>query len=95
MVEFVILKAFYVKINSRNAPKVKEILWHHPIISLIKCNSDGAAHGSSGIVGYGGAFKDYQANFLDCYASHIGVSFALNDELMRAILAIEIAFDKG
>jgi hypothetical protein len=42
----------------------------------------------------GGVFRDYEANLLGCYASNI-VSFALYAELMRVILAIEIAFDKG
>jgi hypothetical protein len=39
--EFVLFGAFSVKRNFGNAPKVKEVLWHPPIINLIKCNIDG------------------------------------------------------
>ncbi|MCI00245.1 ribonuclease H protein, partial [Trifolium medium] len=92
---FVILKAFNVKIHPPNTPKIKEILWHPPLTSWTKCNSDGAAHGSPGNAACGGVFRDYQANFLGCYAFNIGVTYALLVELMGAILAIEIAFEKG
>jgi hypothetical protein len=41
-------------------------------------------------------FRDHQSQiqFLDYYASNMDISFALHTELMRAILAIEIVFDK-
>ena len=48
------------------AAKIKEIIWHPPLIFWTKCNSDGAAHGSPDNAVCGGAFKDYQANFLFC-----------------------------
>ncbi|MCI07933.1 putative ribonuclease H protein [Trifolium medium] len=95
MKEFVILKAFNEKIHPPKAPKIKEISWHPPIISWIKCISGGVAHGSPDIAACGCVFRDYQANFVGCYASNIDVSFDLHAELVRAILAIEIAFDKG
>ncbi|GAU27662.1 hypothetical protein TSUD_126080 [Trifolium subterraneum] len=52
-----ILNTFNIKIHAPKAPKIKEILWHHPLISWIKCNSDGAARGSLGNAAYGGVFK--------------------------------------
>jgi hypothetical protein len=39
-------------------------------------------------------FGDYQSIFLGCYASNIDVSFSLLMELMRVILATEMAFDR-
>jgi hypothetical protein len=79
MVEFVILKPFNAKIHPPKTSRIKAILWHPPLISWIKCNSDGAAHGSSDNAACSGAFKAF---------------FALHAELMGAILVIEIAFDK-
>jgi hypothetical protein len=95
MKEFVILKILNMKIHPPKAPKIKEImLWHTPIISWIKCNSGEAAHGSLDIAACGGVFRDYQTNFLGCYASNIDVFFALYAEFIGAILAFEIALDK-
>jgi hypothetical protein len=48
MTEFVILKAFNVKIHPSKAYKIKKILWYSPLIFWTKCNSDGAARGSLG-----------------------------------------------
>ncbi|MCI05365.1 ribonuclease H protein [Trifolium medium] len=90
MVEFVILKVFNVKIHPLKASRIKEIFWHPPLIFWIKCNSDGAGHGSPDNAACGGVFRDYQGNFLGCYAFNIDVSFALHAELMGAILAIEL-----
>jgi hypothetical protein len=91
MKEFVILKVLNMKIHP---PKIKEILWHTPIISWIKCNLGEAAHGSLDIEACGGVFRDYQTNFLGCYASNIDVFFALYAEFIGATLAFEIALDK-
>ncbi|KAK2440931.1 hypothetical protein QL285_012286 [Trifolium repens] len=59
MVEFVILKTFNVKILPPKTLRIKVILWHLPLISWIKYNSDGAAHGISDNAACGGLFKDY------------------------------------
>lgn len=42
--DFVILKALSVKINHGNAPRIKEVIWQHPIFNWIKCNVDGASN---------------------------------------------------
>lgn len=60
-----ILKAFDVKILPLKDPKIKEILWHLPIISWIQCNSDGANHSSIVIIARG--VRYYQANILVLY----------------------------
>lgn len=38
--------------------------------------------------------RDYRANFLGFYAFNVGIYFSIHVELMRAILAIDIDFDK-
>ena len=39
---------------------------------------------------YGGIFRDYQATFLGCFASNIGISKTLNAEIMDVTLVIEL-----
>jgi len=92
---FMILKSFYVKIHPPNVPKTKEMMWLPPVYLWIKCNIDGIAHGSQGPTSCGGIFRDYQANFLGCFASNIGISYALNTETMGVILAIELTHEKS
>ncbi|GAU34892.1 hypothetical protein TSUD_144230 [Trifolium subterraneum] len=49
MSEFVILKAFNVQMKFSNAPVIKEVLWHPPILNCIKSNCDGASLGNPGV----------------------------------------------
>ena len=63
-----ILKMFAVKIHPPNAPKNKEVMWLPPTYPWIKCNTDGAAYGSLGLASCDGMFRDYETNFLDCFA---------------------------
>ncbi|GAU10940.1 hypothetical protein TSUD_426790 [Trifolium subterraneum] len=58
MHEFVILKTFAVIIHAPKAPRIKEVLWHPPIVSWIKCNIDGTAKGCPGPAACGGIFRD-------------------------------------
>jgi hypothetical protein len=48
MTDFVMLRAFSVKMNFGNAPIIKEVLWQPPIMHWIKCNIDGASNGNPG-----------------------------------------------
>jgi hypothetical protein len=42
---------------------MKEIVWHPPLISWTKCNSNEAIHGNPENAECGGVFRDYEANF--------------------------------
>jgi ribonuclease HI len=79
-----ILKALHVPLKFPNAPIIKEVLWQPPILDWIKCNSDGASAGNPGNSACGGAF-----------AVNLGIQSSLFAELMGAMLAIEIAHQKG
>jgi hypothetical protein len=46
--EFVLLRAFHVKMKYANAPVIKEVLWLPPIFDWVKCNCDGASNGNPG-----------------------------------------------
>ena len=92
--EFVILKAFSVKINCNNAPRIKEIIWQPPILNWIKCNIDGASNGNPG-PSCGGIFRNSNANFLGAFADNLGIANSFCADLHGAMIAIEFAFHRG
>ncbi|GAU44563.1 hypothetical protein TSUD_367190 [Trifolium subterraneum] len=95
MSEFVILKAFKVQMKFSNAPIIKEVIWHPPILNWIKCNCDRASLGNPGNSSCGGFFRNSAAIFEGAFAVNLGVQTSLFAELMGAMLAIEIAFHRG
>lgn len=60
-----------------------------------KCNIDGAAKGLPGPAACGGIFRDHSAAVMGCFAANLGIANALHAELMAAIMAIELAYEKG
>jgi ribonuclease HI len=95
MLEFKILKFFNVKPHPPNAPVIKEVLWLPPIVSWIKCNTDGAAIGSPGQASCAGVFRDHNALFLGAFNVNLGISIAFHAELLGVMNAIEVAHEKG
>jgi len=93
--DFVLLKAFSVKINYGNAPKIKEIIWQPPVFDWIKCNIDGAFLSNPGPSSCGRIFRDKNADFLGAFAYNLGITNSLVAELNGAIYAIELAHLKG
>lgn len=93
--EFEVLKQFHINTHCCPAPVIKQINWHPPPCYWVKCNTDGAFRGSPRISGCGGLFRDYRASILGCFSKNLGVSTSLIAELEGAMLAIEIAFEKG
>lgn len=90
-----ILQKFSIAPNLPKAPTVIEVIWEAPSYNWIKCNTDGSALGTSGVAACGGIFRDKSAAIVGCFSLNIGVSFALNAELMGAIVAIETAYARG
>lgn len=66
-----------------------------PLQGWVKCNTDGFAKGSLGFASYGGIFRDHSTNSLGCFSQNLGVNNSFFGKIMGAILAIEIAFNKG
>lgn len=93
--EFVILKAFSVQMTYRSAHRIKEVTWQTPFFNWVKCNIDGASNGNPGPSSCGGTFKNNDADFLGAFALNMGISTSLCAELHSAIIAIEIAFNRG
>ncbi|KAG4925198.1 hypothetical protein JHK87_050738 [Glycine soja] len=62
MVDFSILKSFRVNGHVNKAPKIIQVTWYPPLQGWIKCNTDGACRGSSGLAACGG----WQRIWLEC-----------------------------
>lgn len=58
MVDFSILKYFRVNGHVNKAPKIIQVTWYPPLQGWIKCNTDGACRGSSGLAACGGIFRN-------------------------------------
>lgn len=93
--DFVLLKAFSVKINYGKAPTIKEVLWQPHVFNWVKCNVDGALVGNLGPSSCGGIFKNNNLNFLGAFAFNLGNSNSLVAELNGAMYAIEIETQRG
>lgn len=79
----------------RSAHRIKEVTWQTPFFNWVKCNIDGASNGNPGPSSCGGTFKNNDADFLGAFALNMGISTSLCAELHSAIIAIEIAFNRG
>ena len=93
--DFVILKAFNVTINPPKTPTVIEVVWQPTIFDWIKCNTDSVASGMSGLAGSGGIFRDCNADHLGSFALKVENGNALKAELVGAMTAIEVAYERN
>lgn len=93
--EFTIPQSFSVEGHPTKAPKYIQVNWFPPKCGWIKCNSDGAAHGSPGHAPCGDLFRDSSGAILGCFSSYIGIGTAFDAELLGAVLAVEIVFNRG
>jgi len=89
MTEFVIMKKFNVNLHPPNAPKIIEVIWHHPITNWINCNTDGSSNSHTSSCG--GIFRNSNVDFLLCFAENVGPENAYFAELAGAMRAIDIA----
>ena len=81
-----------MKINPLKPHTIKEVLWSPPIFNWVKCNSDGDASSLNGNAACRGIFRDVNSDFLGAFVVNLGIGSTLNAELIRAMVAIEIAY---
>jgi ribonuclease HI len=91
--DLLFLKKFDINLHPPRPPLVKEIIWHPPLPSWLKCNIDGASHGNPGASSCGGVFRDMHANFVFAFAEPLGHANSYYAELCGAMRAIEIAYN--
>ncbi|PNX68161.1 ribonuclease H [Trifolium pratense] len=76
------------------AYNIIEVLWHPPLVGWVKCNTDGATHGSPDPSACGGLFRNCHGVHLGSFADFLGQSYAFVVELSGVMCAIEAAFDR-
>jgi len=86
---FVILIFFDVILHPPRAPQSIEVLWKPPPPQWVKCNTYGSTILQSAACG--GIFRDYNSDFLLCFAENAGNVNVFQAELYGALRAIEIA----
>jgi hypothetical protein len=89
---FSILKHFDVECHPPPPLSIKQVNWIMSPSCWVKCNTDGASRGSSGISSWGGIFKDHHGTFLGAFSSNIGVATSLYAEICTVIYAIEFVY---
>ncbi|KAK2430924.1 hypothetical protein QL285_029213 [Trifolium repens] len=94
MRDFSFLKMFRISIHRSRPNILKEVLWHPPLLTWLKCNIDGASCGNPGIAACGGIFRDHNADFVYGFAEPLGTCSAYVAEMRGFMRAIEIAFHK-
>jgi hypothetical protein len=91
MSDFSIMKAFNVCTHPPKAQVIKEVLWQPPLLDWIKCNTDGAAHGSPGMSACGGILRNSSSMCVGWFPQNLSFYNALYAELVGAMKAIELA----
>ncbi|MCI36735.1 ribonuclease H protein, partial [Trifolium medium] len=86
--DFPVLKAFRVRTHPPKANKIIEVLWHPPLLGWVKCNTDGAAHGSPSPSACGGLFRNCHGVHLGSFVDFLGNSNAFAAELSGVMCAI-------
>ncbi|XP_050113925.1 uncharacterized protein LOC126592246 [Malus sylvestris] len=81
--------------NSCKAHSIVPVLWHPPLFSWVKVNTDGLAKGNPGPAACGGVFRDSAGYFLGGFSLSLGHRTSFYAELHAVILAVELAHVRG
>ena len=95
MIEFMILRNFFIKGHPRKTFDPIPVTWQPPQIGWFKVNVDGAALGSLGIAAGGGIFRNHVGDFIGGFAVSLGITFAFRAELLATMYAIELSYRYG
>lgn len=91
MTEFVFLKALKINIHPPKATITKEVIWHPPLTSWLKVNTDGAVLKNPIKAACGGIFRNSFGFTVGCFAQKLDTESAFIAEIYGAMIAIEIA----
>ncbi|XP_019423031.1 PREDICTED: uncharacterized protein LOC109332502 [Lupinus angustifolius] len=92
--DLIILRSLDIALNINKAPVIIEVIWRTPRVGWVKANSDGAAHGSPGISGSGGLFRDHMGSFMLAFSNYTSIQSAIFAELHGAMHAVAIAANR-
>ncbi|XP_019420673.1 PREDICTED: uncharacterized protein LOC109330855 [Lupinus angustifolius] len=86
----------WIKVILQSSRHSFNVNGQNPLLNgWVKVNTDGAAHGSSGLARGGGIFRDQSGNFLGGFAIYMGIQLAIYAEFQCALIAVELAYKKG
>lgn len=71
-----ILRDIGVKEGRAKAPHILMVIWLPPPIVWINVKAYGAACATSGLVSFGGIFRDHFDNFLSWFGASLGLAFS-------------------
>ena len=92
MEDFLILHGLGIKGRPSISPSITSVLWNPPLQGWLKVNINGAPRSSSGHSGCSGIFHTYCCDIVKrCFSVYLGVKIAFETEMMRLILALELA----
>ncbi|CAL5194869.1 unnamed protein product [Lathyrus oleraceus] len=92
---FVLIKAFDVKISPPRAPNIKEVIWSPPSRGWLKCNCDEAYSPDTNDNGCGDIVRNNCGDFLLALAIYLLSGSFLYVEFSAILKAIDIAKDQG
>lgn len=88
------MKAFKVKIQPTNTPRILEVIWKLPPFNWIKINCDGVSLVNLGPFVCGGIVRNFEGHFFEAFANFLGDSNSLIVELSCAMSPIEFTNEK-
>lgn len=89
------MKNLKATINNPKSPSILEVVYHPPMQSWIKCNTNGASNGNPGMSSCGGIFINHEATCISYFAEPFGNSTSYLAELCGAMIAIKIASENN
>ncbi|CAA0835770.1 Polynucleotidyl transferase- ribonuclease H-like superfamily protein [Striga hermonthica] len=92
--ELLILRRLHVKGRPRPDRRFIPVLWSPPVVGWLKVNTDGSSLAAPGESVSAGIFRDSGGRVIGCFSIDVGILFAYEAELLAAITAVEIAYDR-
>lgn len=88
IIDFTLLKNLKATINNPKSPSILEVVYHPPMQSWIKCNTDGASNGNPGMSSCGGIFRNHEATCIFYFAEALRNSTSYLTKLCGAMNCI-------
>lgn len=93
--ELMILLTFSISGHPLSTPMIFPFIGSPPSSNIVKCNRDGAARGCLVPAACGGIFRVMKGELISCFSANMGTKNAYQAELFGAMIAIELANQKG
>jgi len=89
MLDFNVIKFFYINIRSGKVLRPLPVRWEFPSPGWVKINIDGAARGYPGLATCGGIFRESMGEFIGAFSAFLKVQTTMVAEFYGVIYAME------